>query len=617
MRTISFRQQALLKEAGPKERKRSSGLNFDFAKSELGRSGSEVSKDVIQKYLDLEENKDKLPISDSDLSKINDLNLNESARKRVNEEEAFFLIIGAVKSGDNETESINAINEYLNRAEFQSGDLKTNWMRGVNLLDLNSIVAAWNDFYSEVKREKEEVRRKKLESKKEDYISNKIVYDDFGDGWRVVYVPAIGEIEEYPGLPNTSHDRILEGNKNGLCLGSQLKLYQDNGEGKIFSVRDPNNKPEVTIRIADNVLQEAKGKQNSSPSVEGAIHAVRWFETIKGLSYQYSDDYGNFPPLSAEEAKNEFLSNLDDSYKRGWISSWYGKGISEIDEDVRRRIADNDPLVFVLAEKHHKLIKPVAQFWFKALNKKFNNDVYREIIDYNLHKLYKDLPEIIQFGESIAKSDPYYFLDNFTNEPWVQTYLPIAAKSYAEKYPAHFLNKYINEPWAKEHFPLAAKNLVESDPDAFLSDFINEPWAKEHIPLAAKNLAESEPSTFLYYFINEPWAEPYIPTAAKHFAVNSPYYFLSNFADKPWAKPYILLAGKSVAESNPSTFLHYFSDEPWANEQMEDLDGKSFVQYAKEMLQKQSSYSTKLTKLAKVLRSFGLSKEATSILNLK
>ena len=158
MRTISIRHQSLIKEAGPKERKRSSGLNFDFAQSELGRSGFEVSRDVIQKYL--EENKDKLPISDSDLIKINDLNLNESARKRVNEEEAFFLILGAVKSGGNETESINAISEYLNRVEFQAGDLKTKWMPGVNLLDLNSIVATWNDFYSKLKEKKKKSEEK-------------------------------------------------------------------------------------------------------------------------------------------------------------------------------------------------------------------------------------------------------------------------------------------------------------------------------------------------------------------------------------------------------------------------------------------------------------------------
>ena len=672
MRTISFRQQALLKEAGPKERKRSSGLNFDFAQSELGRSGFEVSRDVIQKYL--EENKDKLPISDSDLIKINDLNLNESARKRVNEEEAFFLIIGAVKSGDNETESIRSISEYLERVELKPGDLKTNWMLSVNLLDLNSIVAAWNDFYSEVKREKEEVKRKELESKEEDYISNEVVYDDFGDGWRVVYVPALGEIEEYPGLKNTSHDRILEGNKNGLCLGSGLKFYQDNREGEIFSVRDPNNKPEVTIRIAGNVLQEAKGKQNLSPSIEGAAHAIKWFETIEGLNYQNSRDYKNFPPLSAEEARNKFLSYPNDSYERGWISSWYGKGISEIDEHVQRRIAGNDPLVFALAEKHHKLIKPVVQFWFKELGEKFDEIVCSQIINHNLHKLYKDLPEIIEFGRSVAdnlpldflnrfasnpwakdyiptaannyaEKNPYGFLSNFRSQPWAEPYLPTAAKNYAERHPynflklyknepwaqtylpivaksfinndpAYFLINFINEPWAQEHIPAVAESLAKKHPSSFLNNFINDPWAKEHIPTAAKSLAERDPYSFLSNFRSRPWAEPYLQTTAKNCAEKYPEYFLSSFANQDWAKPYIFLAGKNLAEIDPDCFLSYFINASWAKEPREDLGGKSLVQYAKEIIKKQSSYSPKLIKLAKVLRSFGLSKEASEVSQL-
>lgn len=63
---ISVRQ-VLLKEAGPKEGERSSGLNYNFAKNELVRSGSEVSDKLIDIYY--KQNKDKLPISDSDLSK--------------------------------------------------------------------------------------------------------------------------------------------------------------------------------------------------------------------------------------------------------------------------------------------------------------------------------------------------------------------------------------------------------------------------------------------------------------------------------------------------------------------------------------------------------------------
>ena len=54
---ISVRQ-VLLKEAGPKEGERSSGLNYDFAKNELVRSGSEVSDKLIDIYY--KQNKDSL-----------------------------------------------------------------------------------------------------------------------------------------------------------------------------------------------------------------------------------------------------------------------------------------------------------------------------------------------------------------------------------------------------------------------------------------------------------------------------------------------------------------------------------------------------------------------------
>jgi hypothetical protein len=603
MRISSIRHQGLAKEAGPKERKKSSGLNFDFAQSELGRSGSEVSRDVIQKYL--EENKDKLPISDSDLLKINDLNLDGSARKRVNEEEAFFLILGAVKSNNNEVESIRSIGEYLERVELNPGDLKTDWMPGVNLLNLNSIVAAWNNFYSEVKREKEEVRKKELESKEDEYISNEIAYGKFGDEWKVIYVPAVGEIEEYPGLPNTSHDRILEGNKNGLCLGSQLKLYQDNDEGEIFSVRNPANKPEVTIRIQNNVLQEAKGKQNSSPSVEGAAHAIKWFETIEGLDYHSNGDYQNFPPISAEEAKSKFSQNSYDLYERGWVSSWYRKGISEIDEDVKNKIANNNPLVFVLAEKNHKLIKPVVQFWFKELDKKFNETVYEKIIDYNLHKLYKDLPEIIQFGESVAYNLPYDFLKNHINEPWAKLYIPIAAKNCAEKEPYRFLYNFAEEPLTQKYIPFAAKSVVERNPRYFLENYADKPWAQEYLPFAAKSVVGYYPSYFLENHADKPWAQEYIPFAAKSVAEKQPKYFLYYYSDKPWTQEYLPLAAKKMVEYHPYDFLKYYADKPWAQEPREELGGKSFLDLAREQ--------TKLASLVKSLNLLGFNKEASLV----
>lgn len=82
-----------------------------------------------------------------------------------------------------------------------------------------------------------------------------LIYD-FGDGYKIVYVPAFGEMEPYPlteaeleGEKNrTSYDRIMEGNKMGICLGKKMKLYQNNSGGKIYSLRNSSNEPCVTIR---------------------------------------------------------------------------------------------------------------------------------------------------------------------------------------------------------------------------------------------------------------------------------------------------------------------------------------------------------------------------------
>lgn len=90
-----------------------------------------------------------------------------------------------------------------------------------------------------------------------------LIYD-FGDGYKIVYVPAFGEMEPYPlteaelgGEKNrTSYDRIMEGNKMGICLGKKMKLYQDNSEGEIFSLRNSSNEPCVTIRGTTDWVEE-------------------------------------------------------------------------------------------------------------------------------------------------------------------------------------------------------------------------------------------------------------------------------------------------------------------------------------------------------------------------
>jgi len=145
---------------------------------------------------------------------------------------------------------------------------------------------------------------------------NENVIHDFGDGFKIVYIPAFGEMEPYPFTKEeleedpsnrTSHDRIVEGNRMGVCLGKIMKLYQTNSDGKIYSLRNSNNDPCVTIRAAteyeegdedvevdyddpdyepsDNSkavfkVLEFQGLGNSVPSKKYADYILRFFKRV-------------------------------------------------------------------------------------------------------------------------------------------------------------------------------------------------------------------------------------------------------------------------------------------------------------------------------------------------
>ena len=225
--------------------------------------------------------------------------------------------------------------------------------------------------------------------------------------------------------------------------------------------------------------------------------------------------------------------------------------------------------------------------------------------------------EIESINYLIANA-PTTFLSRYSEKDWARDYLKTAIdRSLFVISPFDFIKYFRNKPWFDSNSGSVAKNLAEMSPSTLLDKCRNEPWAQEHIPAIAESCAEKEPYAFLENYISEPWAQEHIPAAAENCAQSDPYRFLNIFSDQDWAQPYIYRAAKNYANKEPDIFLLFFIDKPWANEAREDLGGKSFVQYAEGVIQKKSSYSPRLTKLAKVLRSIGLSKEAASILNLK
>jgi hypothetical protein len=265
---ISARQ--LIKEAGTKEKKRASGINFDHVKEMLSQGGVEVPRQDIDNAQKEEAN---LVINSEQMSWIEALNLdNEAKAGRLSEHESYLLIVGSAITSNSLEEAkqkLSKINTYfVTNHEIKSGSFSLNLS---DLSDYNKIRELFDKQFAIIDQWTRNSEERASQSSGEEYKSTVEADKKFEDGWKVVYIPAAGEMEEFPGLPGTSHDRILEGNKNGLCLGSNLKLYQDNKNGKIFSVRDPENKPRVTIRIENNELEEAKGKGNQPPDVDGCL----------------------------------------------------------------------------------------------------------------------------------------------------------------------------------------------------------------------------------------------------------------------------------------------------------------------------------------------------------
>jgi len=639
----------LHKLAGKREEKKVSGLNFEELRKKLLSQGSPAEPSTIKEMLLDEVN---LSISRRKSELIGKLELSEDGRRRVNEVEAALIIIGAVLKDESRAEEfIDNFNWYLTTLELSPGSFG---FSAESISSPSSIMDEFEKIYKIVLDEKESAEEKAAESREELYFSDEKV-KDLSDGWKVVYVPAVGEngMPEYPGLPGTSHDRILEGNKNGLCLGSNLKYYQNNSEGEIYSVRDPNNKPRVTIRILENVLAEAKGRGNLPPDVEGAKKADEWFKTIDSLKYKDSEDYMSFPPLTIEMAKEEFRRNKESAYKKGWAPYWYKKGIEELDLDLENKIKNND---IVLLEKNFgkyqllfEKIKPVVTYWCNEYilntekylgNILFSNNnqiwkTYKKLKEMQLAvKVFSDehpflfllsnikdiqeyKPYIDKAAKLAAEENISSFLGNFHDNPWARPYIDKAAKITAEIDSFEFLSSFSDKPWAQPYIDKAAKIAIKIDQLEFLKSFGDEPWAKPYIDMIAKLVAKKSTSDFLRYFGDKPWAQPYIDLAANIYAEKSSFDFLGRFSDKPWAQHYIDLAAKFAVKQDSFYFLRSFQNKNWANKPIESIGGMTWLEYAKSMRKKSgNNYKDSLIKLSNILMKMNLEKFSLAVKKL-
>ncbi len=130
------------------------------------------------------------------------------------------------------------------------------------------------------------------------------------DGWRMVKVP--------------SSDCSAEGQAMGHCVGGYGERI-DAGQLTIFSLRDPNDKPHVTIQadpIVDNeqktkyILVQIKGKQNLPPVPKYARYVYEWLKQMNIPNFMRNED---FVDMIVDEQGMPH-KGLEDIYHKVWKS---------------------------------------------------------------------------------------------------------------------------------------------------------------------------------------------------------------------------------------------------------------------------------------------------------
>jgi len=111
------------------------------------------------------------------------------------------------------------------------------------------------------------------------HFESKNVLHDFGNGYTIVDVP--------------SEDLAAEGNKMGHCVGGYCPEVEK-GKIKIYSLRDRNNNPHVTIEysLEGDGIYQIKGKENKAPHEKYAKMIYPWIiENFTAEEYAESDDF--------------------------------------------------------------------------------------------------------------------------------------------------------------------------------------------------------------------------------------------------------------------------------------------------------------------------------------
>lgn len=229
----------------------------------------------------------------------------------------------------------------------------------------------------------------------------------------------------------TPNDLDVEGYLMDHCVGSYADLVAQ-GDANIYSLRDPGNKPHVTIeaKIFDNDidLRQIKGKSNSEPKSEYKAMVKEWFQELQNNGKKLSDnendrDYNLRDVWDTNYAHrigdliNE-VYNQDNEY--GIRNRLYGKfDVSKAFENIKSNLVDNwgrEKTVFA------RQIPSIAEAFFDAV---INHD--KEVIlnarENHISKEMLELRLAINKLEEIINKEHEDFYEraweNFSsNFPW-------------------------------------------------------------------------------------------------------------------------------------------------------------------------------------------------------
>ena len=567
------RYQQIKKIASKVGAKGAKGMNFDHAQNQLSESnpGMEFSRDEITRKISEE------PLfSEEALDSIFKIEIEPHHAKMMNKAEKAFVEIGAFLT--QKEDHIQEIGDYLRLERAKPGWIGERY--NISLQTLQSVVDEFTKLDQAQREAHEEAARKDAErSEKEGlfgngYMTNEVVYE-FGDGWKVVYVPAVGEGPSYKGYGRKSNDRTIEGNLNGLCLGATMGYYQDNRRGKIYSVRDPNNNPKVTIRLDSDTLHEAKGKNNLPPDVPGAIHAKEWL--LKQNINLDSMDYKNFPPTTKEEVIKFFSKDTKtrhgSPYRKGWVMHWYRMGIPELDSDVEEKIKNNDILIMQsgMGKKYKELAEPVVKHWAEAWTEREDSSIWANFspnpnlyeLSHESWKVYKKQPWMKSAVEKLMeKRKRFGFKIGIHKISEYYDFGEKAAKSLAEESPESFFRHKLDEVY-KDIGRYAAETIVEgkSWPDLFFNLKLNErPEYKDLTDKIIKDLAKNDPGKFfssqIFYIrrINKDIFSKYEKIAAENLAHKNPEDFFQQGLEYNY-KEFGRKAARKIAITDPEKFF--------------------------------------------------------------